>query len=335
MRITAILAIVVVSASLAAQTLPPPIIDVHVHADRADSNGPPPMAVCAPGVGYPALDPNKESWPQAFMAFAKKPPCQDPVWGPTSDEEVMKQSIAALKRRNVIGVVSGPLLDRWVEAGEGRVIPSYRFNFGMNPLPGPDEVRRSLASAKYSVLGEVAIQYEGVSPSDERFAPYLAVAEELDVPVAIHIGTGPPGAPYLGSPRYRARLHSALLLEDAIMRHPKLRICVMHAGWPMLDDMLALMWAHPQVYVDTGAIAWALPRREFHRYLQRIVDSGFGQRVMFGSDQMNWPGLIEKSIEAIESADFLTPEQKRDILYNNAARFLRLSQADIARHHGR
>ena len=34
--------------------------------------------------------------------------------------------------------------------------------------------------------------------------------------------------------------------------------------------------------------------------------------------------LIRISIEAIESADFLTAEQKRDILYNNSARFIRL-----------
>lgn len=56
---------------------------------------------------------------------------------------------------------------------------------------------------------------------------------------------------------------------------------------------------------------------------------------MFGSDQMNWPGTIERAIEGIESATFLSAEQKRDILYNNAARFLRLSEADIAKHHGR
>jgi predicted TIM-barrel fold metal-dependent hydrolase len=56
---------------------------------------------------------------------------------------------------------------------------------------------------------------------------------------------------------------------------------------------------------------------------------------MFGSDQMVWPGLIERSIQVIESAPFLTEQQKRDVLYNNAARFLRLSDAEIARHHGR
>lgn len=56
---------------------------------------------------------------------------------------------------------------------------------------------------------------------------------------------------------------------------------------------------------------------------------------MFGSDQMQWPETIALAIEAINTADFLTAEQKRDILYNNAARFLRLSEEEIARHHGR
>lgn len=55
---------------------------------------------------------------------------------------------------------------------------------------------------------------------------------------------------------------------------------------------------------------------------------------MFGSDQMIWPGVIEPAIRSIEAAPFLTARQKRDIFYNNAARFLRLSPADIARHHG-
>ena len=68
---------------------------------------------------------------------------------------------------------------------------------------------------------------------------------------------------------------------------------------------------------------------------RRVVEAGFGKRVMFGSDQMVWPGVIERGIEAIESAPFLTKARERDILYNNAARFLRLSDEEIARHHGK
>ena len=53
------------------------------------------------------------------------------------------------------------------------------------------------------------------------------------------------------------------------------------------------------------------------------------------SDQLIWPRAIEIAIDTIEKAPFLSPEDKRDIFYNNAARFLRLSDAEIARHHGR
>jgi len=45
--------------------------------------------------------------------------------------------------------------------------------------------------------------------------------------------------------------------------------------------------------------------------------------------------VIERSIAVIEEASFLSEAQKRDLFYNNAARFLRLSQDEIARHHGR
>jgi hypothetical protein len=65
------------------------------------------------------------------------------------------------------------------------------------------------------------------------------------------------------------------------------------------------------------------------------VDAGFGGRVMFGSDQMVWPGVIERAVAVIQDAPFLDAKQKRDILYNNAARFLRLTDQEIARHHGR
>ncbi len=165
--------------------------------------------------------------------------------------------------------------------------------------------------------------------------PFWALAQELDIPVGIHVGTGPPGAIYLGSKHYRARLHSPLTMEEVLVKYPRLRVYLMHAGYPMLDDLLALLYAHPQVYVDTGIIIFQQPRKEFYRYLRRIVEAGFGKRIMFGSDQIIWPGMIERAVKVIEEAPFLSEEQKRDIFYNNAARFLRLSEEEIAQHHGK
>ncbi len=65
-----------------------------------------------------------------------------------------------------------------------------------------------------------------------------------------------------------------------------------------------------------------------------MIDAGFAQRIMWGSDQMVWPQAITVALQTITDAPFLTAQQKRDILYNNAARFLRLSAAEIALHHG-
>ena len=120
-----------------------------------------------------------------------------------------------------------------------------------------------------------------------------------------------------------------LLLEELLARHPKLRVQVMHAGYPMIDNMLTLLQANSHVYVDVAGLIWSYPLKEVNRYIQRLVDAGFEDRVMFGTDQFQWPKLMAYSISIIQNADYLTPEQKRDILYNNAARFLRLDTSAV------
>jgi hypothetical protein len=83
-------------------------------------------------------------------------------------------------------------------------------------------------------------------------------------------------------------------------------------------------------------------RVNFHSFLQLryalvitpgAVESQSGERVMFGSDQMVWAGVIEPAIKSIEQAPFLNYQQKRDIFYNNASRFLRFTPEEIAQHH--
>ena len=104
---------------------------------------------------------------------------------------------------------------------------------------------------------------------------------------------------------------------------------VENSGAPFLDEMIAMMYQYPQLYGDLSTITWIIPRSAFHRYVEALVRAGLGNRLMFGSDQMRWPEKIDEAIEAIEEADYLTAAQKRDIFYNNAARFLRL-EGDVS-----
>lgn len=335
MRSALVIAIAGLVVSAGAEAQPPPILDMHMHAMAADAQGPPPLGMCTPIPEFPAWDP-KKPYSDTFLALFKKPPCADPVWSPTTDEEVRNKTVEVARRRNIVGVLSGSpgMVDAWIGAAADRFIPGFELSMGGQGGPPPDALRKRYLEGRLRVLAEVATQYAGIAPNDERLEPYWALAEELDMPVGIHIGTGPPGVIYLGARNYRAALHSPLTLEEVLVKHPKLRVYVMHAGFPMLDDMLAVLYAHPQVYVDTGVIVYTQSRPAFYRYLQALIDGGFGKRVMFGSDQMVWPGTIERAVAVIEDAPFLSADQKRDILYGNASRFLRLTDAEIARHHG-
>lgn len=246
-------------------------------------------------------------------------------------EEYMKTMLAEYERLNVTAVVMGDpaSVKKWKEAAPSRVIMGTSFDGG--PTPGQyvslEQLRSSYTKDGFQVMGEVGLQYEGLSPSDPSVDKYFALAEELDIPVGIHMGTGGSGRANIAMPKFRGSMGNPLLLEDLLARHPKLRLWIMHAGYPMIDNLLTLLQANSHVYVDVAGLIWSYPIKEVNNYIQRIVEAGFEDRVMFGTDQMIWPKLMETSIAVIDRASYLTPQQKRDILYNNAARFLRLDQA--------
>jgi hypothetical protein len=283
-----------------------PIIDVHLHAFGTDdwTRQPPPN----PATGEPA---------------------------PISAAEHMRQTLAAMDRYNIVAaIVSGPLdaVEEWRVAAPGRILASPLFgspgvdDFG-HPLPTLDTLKSLYRGGRLAAMAEVTAQYAGLSPSDLALEPYFALAEELDVPVGIHTGTSFPGAPYRGYPGFRLALGNPLLLEDLLVRHPRLRVFIMHGGEPWRRETVALMGMYEQVYMDVAVINWIGgqgSRTRFHDFLREMFGASLGRRIMFGTDQMRWTDAIGMAIDFVETADFLTQEQKRDILYNNAARFLRL-----------
>ena len=307
-----------------------PIIDMHIHAEPLSEFGGGEISVCTGDqpLILPAVD------PKLPIKFEEVVLCKSHIKSSASDDKLMAETLSKFKQYNIRrAVTAGPLelVTKWHNAAPDRIIRALSF---ADRDPSPAEFRKLFNEGKFSVFAEVGMQYRGLSPSDEKYEPYFALAEELDIPVAVHLGEGPPGGVHIiGPPTYRVKLGSPLLLEDVLVRHPKLRVYVMHYGSPLVDEMIAMLYSHPNLYVDIACNNWGFPRKQFYDHLRRMIDAGFERRIMFGTDQMAWPGTIDKAIESIERAPFLTQSQKRDIFYNNAARFLRLSKEEIRRDH--
>ena len=257
----------------------------------------------------------------------------NPVTGkraPESVAEHIRQTLAEMDRYNlVLGVVSGSL----EEVEEFRQAAPERIWAGpYHGIPGLDieSLRARYQSGQLRVMGEVGAQYDGLSPSDPVLDPYFALAESLDVPACVHMGMSVTGITQW-APKFRVSLGNPLLLEEMLNRHPKLRVWIAHMGFPFLQETYGILGIYPQVYADISA-SWLGTRESFYANLRAEIEQGCGKQIMFGSDQMAWPDAIGIAIEWIEQADFLSAEQKRDFLYSNAARFLRLSPEQIARH---
>jgi hypothetical protein len=275
---------------------------------------------------------------------ASRPPVIDMhVHSTTTRPESLAQLSAMNVRYVFLAGLAADLLSWAGAADTNRYLPALVFpcDRGRAPITGracfegttdvPDAawLREELRAGRIRGFGEMSPQYLGISPADARLDPYWELAEEFDIPVGVHMGAGPPGAAYASSrvpfksPAFRMALGDPLVLEEVLLRHKRLRLFVMHAGWPRLESMVALLYAHPSVYVDVAALQSEalVPRTAYYHHLRSLVQAGFSKRIMFGSD---FRDQLSEGIDAILAADFLTAEQKDDILCNNAARYLRL-----------
>lgn len=303
-RLCILVAILVFAASAVGQEgarYTGPIIDMHQHAEW-------------------------EMWSSTRLCFPA--PCTPAPTKAQSLAELKPRTLRAMEENNIVmAVVSAPprYVLPWTQGEGSRWLTGIQLN---NPADVPiDELRQLFASGRAQVMGELAFQYEGIPIDHPSVDPILALAESLDVPVHVHVlGLG-------GEPAFPIELGNPTRVATVMRRHPNLRIYLENAAWPFLEEVTSLMYQYPGVYADISTIAHLFPRDVFHAYLQDLVRNGLGKRLMFGSDQMLWPEVIGEVVDAINSAEFLSLEQKADIFYNNAARFLRLDPAQIERHH--
>ena len=104
-----------------------PIIDMHLHAHTLSMYGAPPPAVCTNDqeIVFPAWDPRQ---PLTLARVLKA--CPAPLNAPSTDEELLAEMLAMLKRYDIRAVTTGSLeqVTKWRAAAPDRIIPAVPFD---------------------------------------------------------------------------------------------------------------------------------------------------------------------------------------------------------------
>ena len=112
-------------------------------------------------------------------------------------------------------------------------------------MRGVRELVRLVQDHGFGAL-RVSALYNMVPASDRRYYPLYAKCVELDIPVRIYTNMNyATDRPYdLGHPRH---------LDQIAMDFPELRIVAGLSGWPWVNEMVALLRRHPNLYADTAS----------------------------------------------------------------------------------
>ena len=196
----------------------------------------------------------------------------------------------SFRTQTMIWDIPVPTVAALIEEAPDRVGGLY----GINPWSRMDGVRAlEDAVRRQGFVGAHLHPYGfGLPLNDAAYYPFYAKCVELDVPIVVQVGHSAESMPSaVGRP---------LLLDDVALYFPELRIVAAHTGWPWVEELIAVAWKHPNVYVGTSAHA---PKYWDPALLRFLYSRGMG-KVLFGTD---YPVLLHaqaiRQVEALRLRD--------------------------------
>jgi len=186
---------------------------------------------------------------------------------------------------------------------------------GLDPTEGMRGVRELEKAVKeYGFIGaHFYPHWYELAPDHARWYPFYAKCVELDIPVQLQVGQS-----MIYDAAYpRRSVGRPILLDGVACDFPELRIIGIHVGIPWTDEMIAMAWKHPNVYIGCDAHSPSYWPQSFVKYI-----NSYGQdKVLFGTD---FPVLrFDRTRTEIEALG-LRPEARRKLLRDNAIRVYKL-----------
>ncbi len=149
--------------------------------------------------------------------------------------------------------------------------------FRLNNTPAA-EVRRCFEELGLRGVKMLPIFAE-LPPDDRKYYPIYEVAQDLKLPVLLHMG-----AHFLR--KLPLKCSQPLDLEDVALNFPELTIIIAHLAHPWVADTMVLIRKHPNLYADTSGLADFRPYTSLYQGLAYAMEYQVLDKLLFGTD---WP----------------------------------------------
>lgn len=178
---------------------------------------------------------------------------------------------------------------------------------GINPEERMHGVRKlQHAVQEYGfIAAHLYPHWFGKSPNDKAYYPFYTKCAELAIPIQIQVGHS--------AQTHLRTVGFPVTLDEVAIDFPELSIIGIHTGWPWVEEMIAVSWKHPNVYIGTDAHA---PKYWDPKLVQFLNTRG-QDKVIFGTD---FPVIdFERALGDLSTMS-LKPEARRKLLRDNAVR---------------
>jgi predicted TIM-barrel fold metal-dependent hydrolase len=187
---------------------------------------------------------------------------------------------------------------------------------GIDPLKKMKAVREISRCYDLGLRGVAVRPFMfGIPPHDAKMYPIYSKCVELDIPIWFHLS--------INYSSNSMEVERPIYLDIVAQDFPELKMIAGHGGWPWVDELVAVAWKNPNIYID---IASYLPKYIGMKgtgweSLIHYGNSILQDKILFGSTWLFMGTTIKKLADDVMTLP-LKEEVKKKWLYHNAAKLL-------------
>ncbi|MBU2547724.1 MAG: amidohydrolase family protein [Proteobacteria bacterium] len=187
---------------------------------------------------------------------------------------------------------------------------------GIDPLKGMDAVREIRRAYDLGLRGVAMRPFMfGLAPNHAKYYPIYSTCVELDIPIWFHLS--------VNYSTQTMEVERPIYLDVVAQDFPELKMIAGHGGWPWINEMVAVAWRNPNIYIDIASYHprhFTIPGSGWEMLLH-FGNTVLQDRILFGS---TW-AFMGRSIRDLADEVMELPlkeEVKAKWLYHNARRLL-------------